>query len=340
MHARDGDVERAAVHGDIPRRGELRLPRRRALRQHHRLLAGAGDGRDRTVAQVDPAHRVVFVVRDVEVVAVERHALRLVELGLAGRAVAEAGSAAADHERNVALNVGDQHAVVVGVGDREAPASVIPLDLAGEGEHAVGAGFAGDFERLARERAGAFVLVDHRVDDGDRLRGGQLALVPADHVAARVDEEERGPGARAVALPVLEIGVVEDGVLDPQAQHGLAQVAGLALGRELGRMDGDDLDGGRMAALDLPQLREHVHAVDSSVGPEVQDQQPPGEIVERQRAARVDPLEPVRNFRRALLPERPHVSHRAPPPSGRRLIGRRDDPPNRLALREHEQSAL
>ena len=133
------------------------------------------------------------------------------------------------------------------------------------------------------------VFAQPAVDQGRNHLLGQFALVHADHVAARVDEVERRPGARAKGLPVGEVGVVEDGVLNSQPEDGLAQVLGLALGGELGRVDGDDLDGVGVAALDLPQLRKHVEAVDSSVGPEVEDEEPSAEVAHRHLAARVEP---------------------------------------------------
>jgi hypothetical protein len=53
-----------------------------------------------------------------------------------------------------------------------------------------------------------------------------------------------------------------------------------------------DGDVARVLLLELPQLRKYVNAVDSAVGPEVEEEQLPAEVGEREpAAARMNPLE-------------------------------------------------
>ncbi len=158
----------------------------------------------------------------------------------------------------MAVDIRDKHAVVVAVRDHETASSIVPGDFAGERERALAAGLTDQTKASASQQRFLVVLLEPAVDQRRDHVFGQFALVQADHVAARVDEVERGPGARAECLPVGEVGIVEHRVLDPQPQDGLAQILSLPFGRELGRMHGDDLDGVGVAALDLPQLRKHM----------------------------------------------------------------------------------
>jgi hypothetical protein len=66
------------------------------------------------------------------------------------------------------------------------------------------------------------------------------------------------------------------------------------VGGELGAVDPDDGDRAAEPALDVPQLREHVDAVDSAAGPEVEQQQLAPEVTEGESAcARVQPIEGI-----------------------------------------------
>ena len=96
----------------------------------------------------------------------------------------------------------------------------------------------------------------------------------ADDPALRVDEHQRRPGTAAKLVPHGEVAVVDDRVLDAVAQHRLAKVRRFALRRELGGVDPEHDHPVAIFVLDPPQLRKHVHAVDSTEGPEVDDREP------------------------------------------------------------------
>jgi len=150
------------------------------------------------------------------------------------------------------------------------------------GNFKVRAGFPDVLEinrcRLRVEDPALLEFLQHALHDRIELLEGQLALVLADDPALRVDEHQRRPGAAATLVPNGKVAVVDDGMLDPIAEHGLAQVRRLALRRELGGVDPDHDDAVTVLALDLPQLRKGVHAVDSAEGPEVDDRQPAAQI--------------------------------------------------------------
>ena len=102
---------------------------------------------------------------------------------------------------------------------------------------------------------------------------------------SRIDEHQRRPGADGVLVPDPVLAVVDDRVMELQPLHGGAQVLGDPFGRELGGVDADDDQFVGKLVLELPQLREDVQAVDSAVGPEVEQDQLAAQIGQRQRPA-------------------------------------------------------
>ena len=107
------------------------------------------------------------------------------------------------------------------------------------------------------------------------------------------DEHESGPGAAGVLLPDHEVGVVYDGVLDFVAQDGASNTVGSLLRVEFGRMDSDYREFTSVLFLQFPQLRKHMHAVNSTVSPEIEDEHLAAEIGKRQRAFGVQPIQAV-----------------------------------------------
>src|SRR5262245_44726728 len=86
-----GDEELALVKQEVPRTVKAGLESwTAALAATTVLLAGAGHRLDALVLEVDGPQAVVAAVGDIEHVAVQRHALRVVELGLVEAAVLEA----------------------------------------------------------------------------------------------------------------------------------------------------------------------------------------------------------------------------------------------------------
>ncbi len=94
-------------------------------------MAGAGDGRHVSGAQVHGAHGVVLRVRHVERLATCGEPTRVEEARLVRGAVAEALVAVPDHALRVALAVDEHDAAVARVGDGE-PAAREGRDAARE----------------------------------------------------------------------------------------------------------------------------------------------------------------------------------------------------------------
>ena len=102
------------IQSQIPRRRERDLSPRSATQALVSLLAGPSDRRDLPAAEIDRPDGVVRLVGDVErlIHRVERQPLRVVEPGLRGRAIDEAGLTVADHRCHPPFEIRDQDAVV------------------------------------------------------------------------------------------------------------------------------------------------------------------------------------------------------------------------------------
>jgi hypothetical protein len=122
--------------------------------------------------------------------------------------------------------------------------------------------------------------------------------VHADHAAHRIDQDQRGPRAHAVAPPDLEAAVVDDRVLDLVAGDRGANVAGVTLVVELGRMDADDYQLAGVLRFEPLEIGNDVHAVDATVSPEIEQDHFAVQLIERQRRGRVEPFETGRKIRR------------------------------------------
>ena len=225
-----------------------------------------------------------------------RHALRLLKRGEFGRPIEQRWLAAAEPAADLAIEVRLSNLMVIAI--RDVQRVVAGQHFARKAQCVCGFGnpFQGNGGRAGIEHPAGFEVLQHPLDQRIELRKRQLPLVLADDAALGVDEDQGWPGATAEALPHLEVTIVDDRMLDPVAQHRLAQVGGFALGGELWRVDPDDDHLVAVLPLDLPQLRKGVHAVDSAEGPEVEDRQPPTQVGDVKGSGDVEPVEPIREI--------------------------------------------
>ena len=306
-----GDVKLIAGLVDVPWGPERDEPAIAASMGAEGLLAGARQGGDFQGFEIDGPDRVVLGVGDVESRPVEVEALRVVEGGLACGSVFENSLAGADDGGDRSEEVGPEDAVVVRVGDEESMRR--GEDLAGEGQGSLARAIALqlDFEGAAVDQALGVILGDHGRKHVVERFDGELSLVLANDLAVRSDEHERGPGACGVLSPDYEVGVVDDRVLYLVAHDGPADVVGRLFSVELGGVDSDYDHLGGVLLFQFPQLRKHVHTVNSTVGPEVQDDDLALEVAECERAFGVQPVEARRELRGIHVSGKPSWTHAA-----------------------------
>jgi len=85
-----------------------------------------------------------------------------------------------------------------------------------------------------------------------------------------IDQDRRGPGPDAEALPDLGIVVLDDSVLDAQILYRREHSVVGFFPEKLGGMNPHDLESLCLVLfMPAPQLRDHVSAVDSAIGPEL-----------------------------------------------------------------------
>src|SRR5262249_61666951 len=152
------------------------------------------------------SHHVVLRVGDVELSVGEREALGLVEVRLLGGSISEAGLATSDDPSHVPIEARLDDAVVTGVGHEETAAGLLGQVLSREQRRRERRRLlTGEPERSATENTASLELGDHLADEPIEGLELELALVLADHLAARIDEHQRGPGAHSVRLPDTEV---------------------------------------------------------------------------------------------------------------------------------------
>lgn len=134
-----------------------------------------------------------------------------------------------------------------------------------------------------------------------------FAGVPAGHVAIRRNEHQRRPGANGIGVPDGKVGVVDDGMPDVVAHDGLLNAVRFLFGLELARMHANHHQFVGIFGFKGFQVGNDVQAVDAAVGPEVEQDDFPAQLGERQRARNVEPGHAAFQFGRA---DRAHLQGR------------------------------
>jgi hypothetical protein len=115
--------------------------------------------------------------------------------------------------------------------------------------------------------------------------------LPGYDVAGGVDQHDGRPGPHGEGLPDLEVGVVGDRVLEAQPRDRRAQGVAMVLGRKLARVDAEDDEILGELLTKPAQLADVVVAIDSTGGPELEEDEATGEVGEANRVVGVHPVE-------------------------------------------------
>src|SRR5262249_18091794 len=109
------------------------------------------------------------------------------------------------------------------------------------------------------------------------------------HHALSIDEDRRWPGPVGVAPPDREVVVLHHRILDPEIARGGGDLVEGLFPRELRRVDADDREALLLVLrVPVPQLRDHVLAVVSAVGPELDVHDAAAQLLQAEGLA-VDP---------------------------------------------------
>ena len=127
------------------------------------------------------------------------------------------------------------------------------------------------------------------LDEGVERCEADFAPFTSDQASFRIDDAEAGPTVDAEFVPEHMVGVVDHRVLDAVAHDRVADVLLILLGVELGRVNADHHHVVGIGLLQLLELRQHVHAVDAAVGPEIEDHELAAERLEVDRPRHVQP---------------------------------------------------
>jgi hypothetical protein len=95
--------------------------------------------------------------------------------------------------------------------------------------------------------------------------------VCSDYIAFLVDYDECWPRSHGIGAPNAELPVVDYRVGESEAERRFEYPGRFPLCDIFSTVNSDDDDVVRISLLDLPQLRKNVDAVDSAIGPEIEE---------------------------------------------------------------------
>jgi hypothetical protein len=163
------------------------------------------------------------------------------------------------------------------------------LTFAGKRKRPAARALRAQLERGRMQAVAGALRVEELLHEALELIRIGLAARLAQDVPVRRDDDERGPGTDCIALPQLTVRIVGDGMRDPVAQHRLAHVLQITLGRELRTVHADHDELAWECVFETTQCLERMEAIDAAERPEVEDDQTPAQLRELQRSIDVQP---------------------------------------------------
>src|SRR5262249_23858028 len=292
MWAGHRHVKFSVVRERVPRRIERYGPAHARDVELARLLSRADQRLHHAGFQIGAADQMVLGVADVKRIAVNRQSLRMIELCFGERAIFRDDRAIADHVLSRYIERSDDHAVVIRIGDEQPVARLIGQRLTRIGQQAGRRGefFEPEADRLFVELVLGAEVSGHLPDDIVEDVENAFARMRADFFAFRIDQDQRRPPVCIVAMPDIEILVVDDRMSDLVAQYRLADVFRAFLVLELGRMHADDHELVGLLRLKLLQIGDDVHAVDAAIRPEIEQHDFAAQVTQADRFFRIEPF--------------------------------------------------
>ena len=187
----------------------------------------------------------------------------------------------------------DNDAVVSAIGYRNAPSidrnlARIPKRSGRWNSRAIGR----EVNWLAVQGTSRPRAFNQAIDERYDCLGSELARVRAYHVPRGIDGNQSGPGRNGVRSPCPELPVVENGMDCVEPYRRIANSPCYPLSVKLPALNADDDQLPGILRFKLPQLRKDMDAVDSPIGPEVQEYDLSAQVGESQRpAAGMHPVE-------------------------------------------------
>ena len=284
VRPRHGDVEPRPRQRQVPRAVEPLGQAAPAAAAVEGLGPGPQHRFHPAAFQVHAPDQVIAVIGHVDQVArgIKGEPLRIVEGRARQRAVGAPRFAGADRLEQPPRGVDRQDAMVVGVGDKQAPARRIGRDLARVGQ----AAGRGDHRLLPQhggmlgEQSALAALAQQRLHRGLDLLGLHLARDRPGHAPLAVDENQRRPGADAILIPDAVALVDEHRMAHAVTQDGFADVGRPGFVGEFMAVDTDHDDRLPLEVfLDPLQAGQEVQAVDAAVSPEIENDDAALEVV-------------------------------------------------------------
>lgn len=133
-------------------------------------------------------------------------------------------------------------------------------------------------------------------DERNEHCGSELTRVGADYISPLVHGNQRRPRRYRETTPYPELPVVHNRMLCPEANRSVPDTLRHTLGMILTALYANDYQLLRVSRFELPQLREYVYAVNSTVGPEIEQNYLATQV--RQPQCTTACVHPIQTFRK------------------------------------------
>ena len=247
--------------------------------------------------QVDGAERVIAGVGHIQGCVHGDQPLRVAEPRLRTPAIDQRRLAVPIYFFNFPGKIGDKHTVVAAVADRQPV--VKAMDLSGKPKRCLGFRLQGQGKVRAPQRPGPFPFFNQLLDKPVQPLPVALPRQHGRDIAFGVNDRKRRPGAHAVLTPHAKFRIVGHGMTDVVAVDGLAHMFAHLFVWELGGMKTDHDEAIGVFFFQVAQVRQDMHAVNATVGPEIQDHDPAPQVFHAERRRRIKPFQFPRQFRGA-----------------------------------------
>ncbi len=119
----------------------------------------------------------------------------------------------------------------------------------------------------------------------------------SDHASGGVDYLQCWPCVHGIAAPHAKLAIVDNRVRHAKPVYSIADALGSTFRVVFAAVHTDDRNLIRETLLELPQLRENMNAVYSTIRPEIEEQDLASKVSQNERAvARVYPVEALGKF--------------------------------------------
>ena len=223
--------------------------------------------------QINSTDQVILGISDEEQIARLGQTLRPVKTRFFKCSIYCSTFTCSDRVNQRPVELGDDQAIVIRVSDEEPAAGRVRQDFSWKGQWQIAdlCTFQNQLQWLFVELTAFSKLIGELCDGTVEHVVVSFARDASNDVPFWIDQDLRGPGMNAIALPDTEFCVVVNRMFKFVAKNDVTDVFGILFVLKLCRMDTDDYELVGVFRLEFLEVRDDMDAVDAAIGPEVEE---------------------------------------------------------------------